>query len=340
MPRRLALLLTLVWLVACSPAPAAEASLPAATAPRRVSPTPVPPTPSLTPSPSPSPTPSPTPSPSPTPKPLVPHFDHIVLILLENKEFGTVMGNPNAPYFNRLALENTLLSQYYAVTHPSLPNYLALVGGDTFGITYNCQNCPVDAPSLPDLLEAWGLSWKTYQESMPEPCYLGSRWPYAQKHNPFIYFTPIRENTARCQAHIVPLTQLEQDIAAGQLPNYIFITPNECNDAHDCPLATADAWLQTWLPPLRAALEAESDRWLIVLTWDEGQGAHSCCNLPPEAGGRVATVLISPLAQAGLVDDTPYTHYSLLKTISVSWGLPPLGRAAEAETPLIVAPWR
>ncbi len=259
--------------------------------------------------------------------------------MLENKEFGTVIGNPQMPYFNRLAAENTLLSQYYAITHPSLPNYLALVGGDTFGIDYNCTDCFLDAPSLPDLLEAWGLSWKTYQESMPAPCFQGSRWPYAQKHNPFIYFNPIRQNQARCQSHIVPFAQLKEDIAAEDLPNYIFITPNECNDAHDCSLKTADAWLQETLSWLQPALEAASDRWLIVLTWDEGQGAHSCCNLPPEAGGRVATVLISPLAQKGLTDDTPYTHYSLLKTIATSWGMPPLGLAASPETPLILRPW-
>src|SRR5437016_3432936 len=95
-----------------------------------------------------------TPSPTETPKPLVPNFDHIVIIMLENKEFGSVIGNSLMPNYNKLAHDYTLLTQYYAVTHPSLPNYIALMGGDTFGITSNCHDCFVNTPSLPDLIEA------------------------------------------------------------------------------------------------------------------------------------------------------------------------------------------
>ena len=184
------------------------------------------------------------------PKPLVPNFDHIVIIMFENKEFGSVIGNSLAPTYNKLAQDYTLLTQYYAVTHPSLPNYIALIGGDIFGIQSDCGNCFVDATSLPDLIEATGRTWKTYQEDMPRPCYLGDTNSYVQKHNPFIYFNDIRQDTTRCERSIVPLTALQTDIASHSLPNFIFITPNICNDAHDCSLDVTDAWLANMLSQL------------------------------------------------------------------------------------------
>ena len=109
----------------------------------------------------------PTLTPTATPRPLVPNFGHIAIIMFENKEFGSVIGNPQMPIYNQLAREYTLLTQYYAIMHPSLPNYIALMGGDTFGIDTNCNNCFINAPSLPDLIEASGRTWKTYKEDMP-----------------------------------------------------------------------------------------------------------------------------------------------------------------------------
>src|SRR6266545_2919283 len=169
------------------------------------------------------------PIPTATSKPLIPNFDHIVILIFENKEFGTVIGNPDMPNFNQLADEYTLLTQFYAITHPSLPNYLALIGGDNFGIKSNCQDCFVNATSLPDLIEASGRTWKTYQEDMPEPCFIRDTDKYALKHNPFVYFDPIRLDVARCVRSVVPLTDLQSDIDSGTLPNFIFITPNICN---------------------------------------------------------------------------------------------------------------
>ena len=278
---------------------------------------------------------------APTARPLVPEFQHIVTIVFENKEFGTVIGNPKMPYFNQLAKSYTLLTQFYAVTHPSLPNYLAMIGGDTFGITFDCTKCSISATTLPDLIEASGRTWTTYQEDMPSPCFSGEGYGnYAIKHNPFVYFKPIRLDEARCQRSVLPLTQLPADMAAGPLANYVFITPNLCNDAHDCGLDVADRWLNTVLPPLQAALDAEGKPYVIVLTWDEGQGDHSCCGLPQEAGGRIATVLVSPLVKNGFEDATAYTLYSLLKTEAESWHLQYLGHAADAENVLITAPWK
>ncbi len=289
--------------------------------------------------------PSPTPTAQliPTPVPLVPNFSHILIIIFENKEFGSVIGNSNMPYFNLLASSHTLLTEHYAVTHPSLPNYLALIGGDTFGITDNCihfENCYINSPSLPDFIEESGRTWKTYQDDMPEPCFEGETLRYVRKHNPFIFFDPIRLDKERCQRSIVPLTQMDADIAANDLPDFIFITPDICYSAHDCSLNLADEFLKEQIDKLYPALESTGEPYLIILTWDEGQGEHSCCGLPLVAGGRIATVFISPQAKENFQDDTPYSHYSILKMISEAWGLPFLGHTADSETLLITAPWK
>ncbi len=283
-----------------------------------------------------------TPAITATPIPLVPNFSHVVIVIFENKEFSAVIGNKDMPYFNLLANTYTLLTQDYATTHPSLPNYLSLIGGDTFNIANDCEfaDCYINAPSLPDLIEASGRTWKTYQEDMPEPCFKGNTLRYVRKHNPFIFFDPIRLNEKRCKQSVVPLTQLDADIAANNLPNFIFISPNICHSAHDCALDLADSWLKEQIGKLYPALDASGEPYLIILTWDEGQSKHSCCGLPESAGGRIATILISPQAKPNFQDNTPYSHYSILKTISAAWSLPYLGHAADESTPLITAPWR
>ena len=278
--------------------------------------------------------------PTVAPQSLVPNFEHIVIIMFENKEFGSVIGNPQMPNYNRLAREYTLLTQNYAIQHPSLPNYIALMGGDTFGINENCSDCFIDAPSLPDLIEASGRTWKTYQEDMPEPCYIGSTNLYAQKHNPFVYFDSIRLNAERCNRSVVPLTALQTDIETDSLPNFLFIKPNICNDSHDCELDVSDAWLTNLLNMLIPALDGTGESYFIAMLFEEGQGDHTCCGLPEPGGGRVPVVLYSPFAKNGFEDPTPYTHYSLLKTISEAWGLQYLGHAADENHVLIVAPWK
>lgn len=318
----------LIFLAACAPARTAlptTGPLPAATFPLA--------TPSR-------PTPTPALQQTSVSPARVPEFEHIVMVVFENREYETVIGNSRMPYFNILASAYTLLDQHYAVAHPSLPNYLALVSGDTQSITEDCEDCFVDAASLPDLMEGRGRTWKTYQEDMPAPCYQGSTALYAQKHNPFIYFNPIRLDEARCARSIVPLEQLDADILAGQLPNLIFVTPNLCHDAHDCELDQADVWLHDFMDTMVPVLDLTGKPYLIVLTWDEGTTKEGCCGLPDSAGGRVPTVLVSPQVRNGFRDETPYTHYSILKTISEAWRLPYLGHAADSDTVLITAPWK
>jgi phosphatidylinositol-3-phosphatase len=333
--------LLLASLAACTALP--ETSVPAS---ETVPPSAMPP-PSATSTPLPSPTSTPV-APTPTVRPLVPDFKHIIMIVFENHEFDSVVGNQTMPEYNQYLKANTLLTQYYAIMHPSLPNYLAIFGGDTFGITSDCEDCFISADTLADQIEASGRTWRGYFQDMPHPCFVMDTAIYVQKHNPFMYFDSIRLDAARCNRSVVPFPQLEMDLAAGNLPDFVYIMPNSCVSTDDiysnpeCNLSLADGWLGGVMGMLLDYLNprAASEPYLIILTWDEGQGSHSCCGLPPQAGGRVPTVLISPLAKSGFRDNTPYTHYSLLKTIETAWGLPLLGHAADENNVLITAPWK
>ena len=169
---------------------------------------------------------------------------------MENEEYSSVIGNPSAPYQNSLASSYALAADYFGVAHPSLPNYLALISGSTFGVTSDCQPAQCSQPSnvttIATLLDSHHLSWKEYAESMPTNCsqVVSSDDLYYPKHNPFVYFAAITGNngtgstSSYCDSHVVSLSQFYSDLQAGDLPNYSFVTPNICDDAHSCPLST------------------------------------------------------------------------------------------------------
>lgn len=262
---------------------------------------------------------------SATPTRDIPAFTHIFVIVMENREYGFVIGSPEAPYLNSLANQYGLATNYYAIGHPSLPNYLALIGGSTFGIRSDCTGCFIDQPNLVDQLEAAGKTWKAYMEGMPSPCFVGDYGKYAQKHDPFIYFDSIRNDPARC-GRIVPFDQFQSDLQSSSLPDFVWITPDLCHDAHDCPLATGDGWLKQWVPAILGSAEWSAGS-VLFITFDEGQGDHGCCKVAQ--GGRVATLVISPYGKPGFSSAQDYDHYALLRTIEDAWGLPPLGAAAD-----------
>ena len=248
----------------------------------------------------------------------------IAVIVMENREYDSVIGSSDAPFVNSLAQRYGLASQAFAITHPSLPNYLALLGGSTLGITSDCTDCGVDAPSLVDQLQRAGISWRAYMESMPSACFEGAESGlYAKKHNPFAYFEGIAGDPERC-ANVVPLTRLDPDLRSHRPPRFIWISPNLCNDGHDCSTATADGWLAREVPPL---LEALGSHGLLFLTWDEGKSDAGCC-ASTAGGGHIATVVAGPGARRGATLADPTDHYSILKTIEELDGLPALGGAA------------
>src|SRR5579872_1425461 len=258
----------------------------------------------------------------------LPNFSHIFVIVMENAEYGSIIGNRDAPYINSLANTYGLATQYYAITHPSLPNYLALASGDTFGLVSDCTDCFVNAPNLVDALEAGHKTWRAYMENMPSPCFVGDAYPYMQKHDPFIYFDDVRNNPARCR-NIVPLAGLAGDLTAGTVPDFVWITPNMCHDMHDCPVATGDSWLSQEVPLILAS-SAWKQGGALFITWDEGTSLDGCCSYA--SGGHVATLVISPLGKPRFQSATPHDHYSLLRTITDAWRLTEPGRAAAPAT--------
>jgi phosphatidylinositol-3-phosphatase len=269
----------------------------------------------------------------------------ILVVVEENHTYDQIIGSPQAPFLNRLAGQGTLLTSYFAITHPSLPNYLAMVSGDTQGITSDCGGCNVDAANLVDQLERAGVSWKAYMEDLPAPCSdAHEAGRYAKKHDPFMYFTSVRDNPARC-AKVVPSDRLAADLAAGRLPRFVFVTPNLADDMHgtgegggDATLVrTADDWLRALYQQLAASPAWQQDTRLVV-TWDEGAGGGGqtgCCG-GLAAGGHIPTIITGPRVPAAR-DATTYDHYALLRSIETAFGLSPLGHAADPSSAVIPA---
>jgi hypothetical protein len=260
-----------------------------------------------------------------------PSFSHVFLIVMENHEYNSVIGNPAAPYTNGLVNRYGLATNYYGASHPSLPNYLALTAGSTFGIASDCTTCFNSATNIADQVEGSGRSWKAYMEDMPVPCYLGaSAGNYAMKHNPFMYYNDIRNNPTRCAAHVTPFTQFWVDMSSGHVPDFVWITPNMCNDTHDCPVGTGDAWLRSVVPTITGSA-AFRHGGVLFITWDEGTTNAACCS--GSWGGHVATLVIAPNAISGFRSGVSENHYSLLRTIEDGFQLSHLGAAGWASNP-------
>lgn len=249
------------------------------------------------------------------------------MIVLENREYSDVVGDSEAPFLNGLADRGTLLTHYYAIAHPSLPNYLALLGGSTFGIADNCGDCSARGSSLALQLSRAGISWRAYFEDMPHRCFRGeSSGGYVKRHNPFMYFPSIASDPRRCRA-VVPLTRLDADLHRGTLPALAWLTPNLCHDAHDCGIGVADRRLSKLVPRLTRRLGPHG---LLVVTFDEGTSDSGCCRLA--AGGHVLTLMAGPDVRRGVRVGGRYDHYSLLATLEDRFGLPRLRHARGARS--------
>jgi hypothetical protein len=256
----------------------------------------------------------------------VPAFEHVVVIVFENKESSSVLGNPTAPTFNAYARRYANLTRYYGVTHPSLPNYLALVSGSTQGITSDCTTCIASGKSLADTIEASGRTWKTYAEGLPSPGYLGaSRGRYAKKHDPFAYFTDIADDPQR-RARIVPLTRLQADLRRGTLPSFSLIVPDMCNSMHDCAVRVGDAWLRRTVPPLLSLPKS-----VVFVVFDEGRSKI-------RGGGHTVALALGTAVRPRSRFTRVTGHYGLLRTIEQAWGLPLLGASSTAAP--ITGIWR
>ncbi|HEY1961673.1 MAG TPA: alkaline phosphatase family protein [Rhizomicrobium sp.] len=315
----------------------------------------------------------------------IPRYGHIFIIVEENKGRAQIMSHPEwTPVLHRLASRYGVASQFYAEVHPSEGNYVAILGGDTFGIhdddAFYCKAGAVDefcgkssqpgyvdhaisARSLMDQMTEKGLTWKAYLEDIPSAGSLVPRWPtprysvkglpnelYAAKHNGFVNFSKVHNEPYRDLArHFVGFSQLDEDIAANQLPNYAHIVPNQCNDMHglshggdvpeDCRdlaglIKRGDALVGVLVEKLmRSAAWTGAENTAIVITYDEddkdsrgGAGQQGCCGYDPKSvanfgGGQIPTIVITNHGPGHVVDSTPYNHYSLLRTTEMAFGI-------------------
>jgi hypothetical protein len=243
----------------------------------------------------------------------VPAFRHVYLIVMENKAYGSIVGSSDAPYLNDLIRRYGLATRYTAVAHPSEPNYIALFSGATQGVSDDGVH-NLDAANLADELEATGRTWRVFAQNVPLGCYTGAvasggpdgRGTYARKHEPAISFTSIAGDPGRCR-NISDFSHFDPAVADFEL-----IVPNMCNDMHDCQVATGDRFLQSFVPQITG--DAAFANSVLFITWDEGTDSAG-------GGGRVATIVVSPLVSAGFTSDMAYSHYSLLRTIQDAWRL-------------------
>ncbi|HVA38633.1 MAG TPA: alkaline phosphatase family protein [Candidatus Dormibacteraeota bacterium] len=314
----------------------------------------------------------------PTPADLAfPHYQHILVIVDENEGFGAVVDSPLAPTITALGKEYGEAAAFYAETHPSEPNYVAMIGGSDFGIqdddAYYCKpgmNDPhckgstkagfvdhtVDAPNLASQLDAAGLTWRGYfgafDPGHSDVVFSGASATapaalYGSKHNPFMNFSGLRKELPR---HIFPQAQLARDLAAGTLPNFAYIVPDQCDDMHgikagprvpaDCRsgpsgprIARGDRAVKRLVDEIRSsATWKSSENVAIVITFDENDGAarasgrQGCCGSDPATpanagGGRIPTIVITNHGPRQMTDRTPYNHYSLLRSIEDAFGI-------------------
>jgi hypothetical protein len=263
--------------------------------------------------------------PSP-PSPSTAPFGHVFLLALENANYSDVIGSSSMPYLNGLANQYGLATQYYANTHPSIGNYMMWTTGQI--LTNDDSQTPLTFPVSVDNavreLIASGNSWKQYAESIPSVGYVGGDssccgGQFYTRHAPLPYMTDAQ--MASQLPNIVPFTQLATDLADNSLPNYGFITPNGCDDAHDCGLDVADNWLKTNIDPLIKSPEFQKNG-LLVVAFDESGNDNT------NGGGRVAAVIVSPLAKGGYQSTTVYQHESVLRLMLEGLGVKTLPGAS------------
>ena len=254
---------------------------------------------------------TPSPSASPSLSPAAAAASHVFLIVMENHSFAQAI---TQPYTAQLAATYAVATNYHAVSHPSLPNYLALTSGSTWGISDdNYHSLP--AGGLGTQLTQRGLSWRAYMEGLGGSC-LSNGNGYAVKHNPFAYYG------GGCPSNVVPMTALDGDLA-GDTPRFVWITPDQCHDGHDCGARTADDFLGKLVPRILAS-SAWQQGGVLFITWDEDDGGGD---------NHVLTLVVSSRLAAHS-SNRPHDHYSLLATVEDQLAVPRqswLGQAATAD---------
>ncbi|HMC68357.1 MAG TPA: alkaline phosphatase family protein, partial [Mycobacteriales bacterium] len=231
-----------------------------------------------------------------------PHaIKNVFVILMENHNRTQIEGSASAPYINGTLVPQAARAEQYfnpPGMHPSEPNYLWLEAGDNCGVAddgWPSANHQATTAHLVTQLQAAGIPWKTYQENIAgSDCPLASSGLYAVKHNPFVYFDDVTNtnnaSSANCIAHVRPYGELATDLSSGAVARYNFLTPNLCDDGHDCGIAKSDQWLHQTLERIQATPWYAADG-TVVVTWDEGTTSAACCQ--HAAGGHIATIVVA-----------------------------------------------
>jgi hypothetical protein len=280
----------------------------------------------------------------------VPSYDHLFLIVEENEAYNQIIGRAAAPYLNAYAKLYGLATNYFGVGDPSAPNYVAMIGGSTFGLNSDDPYYvhTFSEPNLISQLDDAHISWRGYFQGMPYPGYREMCYPtrcngvpdfdkyYASKHNGIIYFRSVQNSPADMR-RMVPLGQLHADLAAGNPPRFGYIVPDQCRDMHGSPpycgdsgnpfdanddqlVGRGDRLVHQLVSDIMGAPFWNQGNNAIFIVWDEGNTSQGCCDANPGTG-RVASLVITSHGPRGLRDPTPYNHYSLLSTIEHAFGL-------------------
>jgi acid phosphatase len=272
----------------------------------------------------------------------VPRSSHVWMITEENHSFENVIGNTQMPYYNQLAQQYGLATQFYSDQHSSLPALMWFVAGaavETNNDTTSCQHTQDNI--VRELLKS-GYTWRAYQENLPSAGYQGLYSPdnlYYRRHNPLVDFSDVCPGTGQ-DTNSVPFTQMATDFANGETVNYAYITPDANDDAHNGTLVGADQWLQANVPAILARPEfAPGGDGILFIVWDEGEEDSTVDNrcsatVSTGCGGRTPILVIGPQVKPGYQSTTLYHNENVLKTVCAAMGLSTCPGAAEAAAPM------
>jgi hypothetical protein len=275
-------------------------------------------------------------------------YQHVWEIMMENTGFDALIGNPNAPWINQAAATYGLAADAFGVTHPSQPNYIAATSGSTNGVADD-NDTTINVPNIVDQLESHGKTWKAYMQSLSlcatKLDHACGNQLYERKHNPFVSYQDVQSSPAR-MANVVDLSQLTADLNSNHVPDYSWISPDQCNDMHGraatpadpCDfsqvqslISAGDTFLKNTVGQIMAS-RAWTGNSVIFITWDEsdftGSGpfgfgdTSGCCDSPAgDGGGHVVTLVISHSDHSARASSVAYNHYSILSTIEGGWKL-------------------
>ncbi len=252
-----------------------------------------------------------------------PTYQHVIWIVFENKGYKATVGSGASAYWTQLSQQCSNSTAAYGITHPSLPNYLAMVGGSFYGVsTDGYPTESINAPTIYDSAASSGKTWKSYQESMPTNCDTSVTGTYYPKHGPAVYFS---NDKSACQQDDIPMGTTTSgaflsDLNNNTLPNFAEVTPNICDDMHDCSVQTGDAWLKTWMTVILSSSSYKAGNTAVFIMMDE--------SLASGENNQVPFVVVAPSVKPKTIVTTHLDHYDILRTTEALLGMTPYPGAA------------